>query len=229
MMKLLLFDIDLTLIDSGGAGRRSMNLAFEKIFGRQNGFHGVNFAGRTDPLILRDALAYNGLRWGRLNEEAFKKAYFAYLKAEMQKPNRRKQIQPGISAILTILSNRRNITLGLLTGNWHRGAMIKLDYFNLRRFFPTGAFADDSEIREELPPIAVRRFEVKTGVSIRAENVFIVGDTPLDVACAKPFGAKSIAVATGLFSFEELEKTQPDYLFTDFADYQNFLKIFSEN
>ncbi|MFQ6116035.1 MAG: HAD family hydrolase [bacterium] len=219
-MKLLLFDIDLTLINSGGAGRRSMTLAFEKLFGKQNGFHGVDFAGRTDPLILKDALAYNGLEWDPIVEESFKKAYFGYLETEIEKPNRRKQIQPGISEILTILARRKDI------GNWYEGAMIKLDYFNLTRFFTIGAFADDSEIREELPRIAARQFEQKMGVLIRAENVFIIGDTPLDVACAKPFGAKSIAVATGLIPFEELEKTQPDYLFTDFSDYQNFLKIF---
>ncbi|MFQ5824435.1 MAG: HAD family hydrolase [bacterium] len=226
-MKLLLFDIDLTLINSGGAGRRSMTLAFEKAFGKQNGFHGVNFAGRTDPLILKDALAYNGLQWEPLKEESFKKAYFGYLKTEIEKPYPRKQIQPGISEILNILSKRKNITLGLLTGNWYQGAMIKLGYFNLTHFFPIGAFADDSEIREELPQIAVHQFEQKTGASICTENVFVIGDTPLDVACAKPFGAKSIAVATGLFSSKELEEAHPDYLFSDLADYQNFLKIFN--
>jgi phosphoglycolate phosphatase-like HAD superfamily hydrolase len=228
-VKLLLFDIDLTLINSGAAGRRAMTQAFEKVFRKQNGFVGVDFAGRTDPLILKDALAHNGLEWDPRREESFKKTYFGYLKTEIQKPNRRKRMQPGVSEILNILSGRKDITLGLLTGNWYEGAMTKLGYFDLTRFFPFGAFADDSEIRAELPPVAVQKCKDTTGVSIGSEDVFIIGDTPLDVACAKPFGAKSIAVATGLFSTKELEEAHPDYLFTDFSDYQKFLMIFNEN
>lgn len=227
-MRLLLFDIDLTLINSGGAGRRAMSLAFEKIFAKKNGLKNVNLAGRTDPQILKDALAHKGLEWSAEKEEAFKQSYFACLKSEMKKPNPRKRIQPGILGILRILSGRRDITLGLLTGNWHQGAVIKLEYFNLYNFFKIGAFSDDSEFREKLPYIAVKRLQENYGISILPENVYIIGDTPLDVACAKPFGAKSVAVATGFFSYDELQASNPDYIFQNLNNYQKFLQVFDE-
>lgn len=227
-MKLLLFDIDLTLINSGGTGRQAMSAAFERVFGKKNGLKNVNLAGRTDPQILKDALARKGLSWSLDREHQFKQVYFESLKIEIEKPNPRKQIQPGISEILNILSTRNDITLGLLTGNWRKGAMIKLGYFNLIHFFKIGAFADDSENREELPQFAVQRLKEKFGMSILPQSVFVIGDTPLDVACAKPFRAKSVAVATGFFSYEELEAENPDYIFQNLSDYEKFLKILNE-
>ncbi|MFQ5754332.1 MAG: HAD hydrolase-like protein, partial [bacterium] len=169
-----------------------------------------------------------GLQWTPKKEDKFKKVYFEYLKSEIKKPNARKHIEPGISALLDLLGHQPDITLGLLTGNWRRGGRIKLEYFKLFHYFQIGAFADDSEMREKLPAIACRRFEQKLHKKIQPQQVFIIGDTPLDVACAKPFGAKSVAVATGFFSYAELNAAKPDYLFTDLSDSQEFLQIFNE-
>jgi len=227
-MKLLLFDIDLTLIDSARSGRRAMTLAFEKLFGIKDGMDKVNFAGRTDRAIFRDALAYQGLEWQKEKEENFKGVYFEKLKIEIAKPNSEKHLEPGVLELLNELNQREDVFLGLLTGNWRQGAQIKLEHFNLYHFFELGAFADDSENRNELPRSAVQRFSEKMGLSISPENVFIVGDTPLDIACAKSFDAKSVAVATGFFSYEDLEAAQPDFLFTDFSVSEKFLRILVE-
>jgi len=228
-LKLLLFDIDLTLIDSARSGRRAMTLAFEKLFGIKDGMDKVNFAGRTDRVIFRDALAYQGLEWQKEKEENFKSVYFEKLKIEIAKPNSAKHLEPGVLELLNELSQREDVFLGLLTGNWRQGAQIKLEHFNLYHFFELGAFADDSENRNELPQSAAQRFSEKTGLSISSENVFIIGDTPLDIACAKSFDAKSVAVATGFFSYEDLEAAQPDFLFTDFSVSENFLRILAES
>ena len=227
-MKLLLFDIDLTLIDSARAGRRAMALVFEKLFRIKDGMDKVNFAGRTDRAIFRDALAYQGLEWQKEKEDNFKGVYFEKLKSEIDKPNSGKHLEPGVLELLKELSKREDVFLGLLSGNWRQGAQIKLEHFNLYHFFKLGAFADDSENRNELPQSAAERFSEKTGLSISPENVFIIGDTPLDVACAKSFDAKSVAVATGFFSYEDLEAAQPDFLFTDFSVSENFLRILAE-
>ncbi len=224
-MKLLLFDIDLTLIDSARSGRRAMTVAFEKLFGIKDGMDKVNFAGRTDRAIFRDALIHQGMEWQKEKEENFKGVYFEQLKIEIAKPNSEKHLEPGVLELLNELSKREDNVLGLLTGNWHEGAQMKLEHFNLYHFFEFGAFADDSENRNELPQFATQRFSEKTALSISPENVFIIGDTPLDIACAKSFRAKSVAVVTGFFSYEDLEAAQPDFLFADFSVIQSFLKI----
>lgn len=227
-MKLLLFDVDMTLINTAGAGKRSMGLAFEQLFGKRNGLDKVSFAGRTDRAIFRDALLHQGIEWEAEKEERFKQSYFEHLKIEIAKPNRRKHVEPGILELLDILKDRSDVMLALLTGNWRQGAQIKLEHFGLFHFFRFGAFADDSEFRDKLPECAATRYTEKTGRDIHADNVFIIGDTPLDVACARPFGARSIAVATGFHSYEELKTVGPDYLFPDLSNTGQFLEILNK-
>ncbi len=227
-MNLLLFDVDLTLINSGGAGRRSMVLAFEKLFGTRNGLDKVNFAGRTDILILKDALAHNDLQWSQDIQSDFKKLYLENLPVEIYKQSGDKHVEPGVIKLLNILLDQPDFKLGLLTGNWRDGAKIKLEYFHLFDFFELGVFADDAEIRADLPPISAEKFEDKFGMTILPEQVFIIGDTPLDIACAKPYGARSVGVATGSFSTKELRDAKPDFLFPDLTDHEAFLSIFDE-
>lgn len=224
-MKLLLFDIDMTLIDTAGAGRQAMITAFEDLFSRRNGMESAGFAGRTDTIILKDALAHHGIKWSPEIQERFQFAYFSHLQAELDRPNPRKRVLPGIRQILETLRDHATLKIGLLTGNWREGARIKLEHFDLYHYFEIGAFSDDSEVRSELPAFAAQRFKQKTGKAIAPHNVYIIGDTPNDVACARPFGARSVAVATGLFSVEELQASNPDFLFSDLSDYQNFLNI----
>jgi phosphoglycolate phosphatase-like HAD superfamily hydrolase len=225
-MNLLLFDVDLTLINSGGSGRRSMTIAFEQLFGTKNGFHKVDFAGRTDVLIFKDALANLGRNWSADLEEKFRRTYLANLPVEIEKLSEDQHIEPGVTELLDILVTREDMTLGLLTGNWQAGAKIKLEHFGLFEKFTLGAFADDSGLRADLPAIAARRFEEKFETRILPSRVYVIGDTPRDVKCARPFGAKTVAVATGLFSREQLQAAGPDYLFEDLTDHAAFLNLF---
>ncbi len=227
-MKLLLFDVDMTLIDTAGAGRRAMIMAFEDLFTRRNGMESAGFAGRTDTIILKDALVHHGLPWSPEIQQRFQAAYFAHLQAELAKPNPRKRVLPGIRQILEKVRDHPTLKIGLLTGNWREGARIKLEHFDLYHYFEIGAFSDDSEVRSELPAFAAQRFAQITGAAIAPHDVYIIGDTPNDVACAQPFGARSVAVATGLFSVEQLQSAHPDFLFPDLSDDRAFFNIFLE-
>ncbi|RMF63657.1 MAG: hypothetical protein D6743_10410 [Calditrichaeota bacterium] len=126
------------------------------------------------------------------------------------------------------MENRPDVVLGLLTGNWRRGAELKLRHFDLWHYFKLGAFADDSEFRDRLPEVASRRFRELTDRPISPRDMFVIGDTPLDVACARPFGARSVAVATGFFSYEELQEAKPDFLLRDLSDRAAFLNLVIE-
>lgn len=226
MRDLLLFDIDGTLLLSGGAGKRAMIAAFDDIFDIKNAFDGVHMYGRTDPEILRHGLANQGLEMNENNMQMFMNRYFELLPAEMEKPAKMKRILPGIEELLPRLQKMPNIFLGLLTGNWRQSAMVKLGFFNLDKYFEIGAFADDSEIRDELVPFAVERYRQKAGEDIKPHNVWIIGDTPRDVQCARPHGARTISVLTGWHSREDVVVENPDYIFQDLTDSDAFLKIF---
>ncbi len=226
MKKLLLFDIDGTILNTGGAGKRSMIRAFEDIYGPANGFHGIHMSGKTDPMILREALVQAGLPWEEKLAELFKQRYFSLMEEEIKKPNPNKRLMPGIRELIQHLSTRSNIVLGLLTGNWKQGAAIKLSHFNLYHYFKLGAFGDDSIDREKLLPFARERFEKYYGDPIPPENIFVIGDTPRDIQSAKPHFAKSVGVATGTYSLDQLKAEHPDFLFEDFSNWESALEIF---
>lgn len=225
-MKLALFDIDLTLISTGGAGRRAMVRAFKELFLYDNGFDKISFAGRTDSGILREALTAVGQQWAEGKEEAFKARYFENLGEELQIDPQNQKVHPGIFAILDRLSDNSDVVPGLLTGNWRSGARLKLEHFGLWEYFKLGAFSDDSPYREKLPPVAAKRFFDLTGSAIVPGDMFIIGDTPKDIECTRPFGATSVAVATGFFSMEQLAEHEPDYLFEDLSDTATVLDLF---
>lgn len=225
--KLILFDIDGTLMRTAGIGRESMELAFLKIFGIRNGFDKIQMMGRTDPAILKEALANNNISWSDKLVSRFKESYCDYFIESIQIPRQGKHLCPGILDLLEALRENPNFIVGLLTGNWQETAEIKLEYFGIDHFFQVGAFADDSETRDELLPFALRRATEKTGVEIHPSQAWIVGDTPLDVQCAEPHGALTLAVATGFHSKEDLEKTNPDFVFENLENTKEILKIFS--
>ena len=226
-MKLLLFDVDGTLIHSGGAGRRSMLKVFEEIYGIEDGFKNISMYGMTDPLIFKEALANHKIVWRKEDEERFKDLYIKYLRTGIHTPKSLKRIMPGTVELLEKISQNGNLIRGLLTGNWKEGAEIKLGFFKLNHYFELGSYADDSEIREELVPFAVRRCENAKGIKLNPQEVYVIGDTPLDILCAKPYGAKTIVVATGIHTKEELLAEHPDYFFPDLTETEEILKIFS--
>jgi len=226
-MRLLLFDVDGTLIHSGGAGRRAMLKAFEQIYGIENGFKDVSMFGKTDPLILKEALANHGIKWRREEAERFKTLYVRYLRTGILTPLPQKRIMPGAVELLEEISKDPRLVRALLTGNWEKGAEIKLGFFKLHRYFELGAYADDSELREELVPIAVERCEERKGVKLKPEDVYVIGDTPLDIQCARPFGARTVVVATGIHTKEELLAEHPDHFFSDLRNTTEIVKVFS--
>lgn len=225
-LKLILFDVDGTLIRSAGAGRIAMNRAFEKVFGVTNGFESVPMMGRTDPIILKEVMRAHDIEWSAFAVQQFQTEYFPMLDEELKVPRPGVRICPGIESLLFSLKMMPHCYLGLLTGNWKLGAYSKLRHFKLNDYFMFGAFADDKEDRNRLVPVAIDRFKQKTGHSIDITNVFVIGDTVLDIECGRVHGAKTIAVATGIQSFDVLNRENPDYCFHNFSDLPRVLAIF---
>ena len=226
MKKLLLFDIDGTILNTGGAGKRAMIQAFEEVFGVPDGFHGIHMSGKTDHLILRQALEQAGLSPDQKKLDAFKNRYFELLAVEIEKPNAFKKLMPGILELIRHLHQEPDVELGLLTGNWRRGAELKLGHFGLWNYFSVGAFGDDSEDRNQLLPFALKRFAERYGEPLPIQNVYVIGDTPRDVQSARPYGARTVAIATGTYSLKALQAEKPDFLFQDLNDWALFLRIF---
>jgi len=221
-MRLVLFDIDGTLIDSGGAGVRSLDLALKDLFSIENGFHGISMAGKTDTQIIKEGIMKHGLS-ANGTIDAVIKAYLNYLRREIN--NDRKHVKPGIYEVLEELRPLQDLGLGLLTGNIEEGARIKLEPFRLNEYFPAGAFGSDDEDRNNLLPIAVKRFEELFQQKIEADNCIIVGDTPRDVECAHIYGAMCIAVATGPYSYDDLIEAGADYVVHDLSDQKSLLNF----
>ena len=212
--KLILFDIDGTLISSGGAGIRSLNRAFHRLFGIDNAFEGISMAGKTDIQIMKEGLKFYGFPHMDGNIRAVVGSYLEFLKDEINNP--RLKFKPGIKEVLDFLK-RQGMVLGLLTGNLEKGARIKLGPLGLNEYFPDGAFGSDHEDRDELLPIAIKKFS-KMGFEFTLKDCIVVGDTPRDVRCAKVHGARCIAVATGPYSKEELLATDADVVFDTLVD-----------
>ena len=220
---LLLFDIDGTLLLSGGAGFRALTRTFEEFFGVADGFSGIPVAGRTDGLILEAAITRAGLRVEGDDRARFHTRYCGILEEEILHPGPRKGLMPGVAALLDLLEARPETCSGLLTGNFARAARIKLEHFGLWRYFPYGAYGDDAEERNQLVPIAVERAR-QTGVVVDSfSDVLVVGDTPLDVQCAAAAGARSVAVATGSYDETALRDAGADTVLTDLSDAEAFL------
>jgi phosphoglycolate phosphatase-like HAD superfamily hydrolase len=216
-VKLILFDIDGTLIDSGGAGVRSLNLAFQDLFSIPDAFSAIAMAGKTDTQIIREGLVAWGLPPGDGVIPRVIVIYLSHLLDEVH--NDRRHLKNGVIELLAALSEEADrVHLGLLTGNIERGARIKLDPFGLNAYFPFGAFGDDEEDRNKLLPVAVQRYHALYGREIDFPGCVIVGDTPRDVECAKRFGAACIAVATGPYGIDQLAQSGADRVLEDLTD-----------
>ena len=214
--RLILWDIDSTLVNTGAAGQHALIRATIEWFGGDGDLTGVEIAGRTDRAIAHQIMEKYAKPAATENVDAFLDRYVSLLPDELPKRNGR--VLPGVRELLEDLSRQPSTTLGLLTGNLERGAQLKLEYYDLWHFFPFGAFADDHHDRNALGPCAVQRAAAHAGFEFRPEQVDVVGDTGHDVACGKAFGARTIAVATGSWSRERLAECAPDFLFDDLAN-----------
>ena len=210
MIRLVLFDIDGTLIHTSGAGEKAFARVFANFFGIADGTEKLKFAGRTDVGILREFFVHNAIAPSSENLEQFFEAYVFLLDHMLQ------QLPGGVHpGVWDWLHDLRTLpqppVVGLLTGNIRLGAEIKLRRFSLWEQFETGAFADDSAERNEIAAIAKKRGEVLLGTELRGEEVLIIGDTPLDIACARAIGAKVLAVGTGMYRPKDLFPLKPDW------------------
>jgi|SRR5215831_4481134 len=223
-MRLLLFDIDGTLLSARGAGRRAVKLALERVFGTSGGIDHYDLGGKTDQRIVFDVMEAAGVprhtvkaRLGDVFET------YARALAEAIGDGRNVTTLPGVADLIRRLHRTDGALVGLLTGNIEEGARIKLEPTGLWPYFSVGAFGSDHVDRRRLPSLAARRAHALTGYPFRPEQVVVIGDTPLDIECARAFGAVAVAVATGLHSRAALLNEQPDLCFDDLSDFERVI------
>lgn len=210
-MKLLLWDIDGTLLSTGGAGMRALEAATASTFSPEQNvdLSGIDWAGRTDRWIAGLIFNEYGIEHTDENVGRLLDAYITRLPEFL---NELTEVLPGVLSVLEEAASRTDVIQGLLTGNLERGAHTKLGHFGLWDYFPFGAFADDSALRNELGPHALRRAQAHSGHRFAPEDVWIIGDTPHDIECGRVIGANTLAVTTGHHTAEQLTAHRPDGL-----------------
>jgi len=221
MNSLILFDIDATLVKTGGLGVRAMGLAGQELFGPAFSTDGLDFAGRIDPLLVRELFVANGVERGSTVEHDFRKAYARHLRFLFDRSDGHTAL-PGVDVLLRRLSSGHAAAIGLLTGNFAETGSLKLERCGIDPSqFTVAVWGDDSPheppARDHLPPVAFARFRERFGRSVDPSRVTIIGDTPHDVRCAKAGGCRALAVATGKFSILELEQSGPDKVVPDLS------------
>ena len=221
---LFLFDIDGTLVLTGRAGVRGMNLAFERLYGRARALEHVPIAGRTDRAIVTDVLRALGREASDAEVAELRDAYCDSLASEIRRPvAERSGVLPGVEALLDRIASEGAAPVGLLTGNFARGARIKLGHFGLFERFAFGAFGDDHRDRRDLVPVAMSAARRAGVTPDSAADLIVIGDTPLDVECAHAHGARAVGVATGPFSVDALRAAGADLVVETLEDRERLL------
>ena len=217
-VRLVLFDIDGTILRSNGAGRRAMLAALREVFGAA-GPEDHRYDGKTDPQIVREVMRLEGHHDAHIDErmDALMALYLVQLERELQ--HTRTLVHPGIFELLDALEERHDTILGLLTGNLREGAYAKLRAAGIDPDrFRVGAFGSDHEHRPELPAVARQRAHIELGVNLEGEHLVVIGDTPADIECGRSLGVRAIGVATGAYSVDELRQHSPHAVFETLAD-----------
>jgi phosphoglycolate phosphatase len=220
-IRTILFDIDGTILKCNGAGRLSLESAALDVLGIKGEMGSVNFQGKTDPQILHESLLPAGLSSEQIAGamEKIKERYIFYLNQYIMEFE--VTLMPGIRELLHELRKRDGLLTGLLTGNFSAGARIKLSRFDLNDEFPFGVFGDDTPVRKEMPAIARNKIRDIYNVDVSFGDMFIIGDTVHDIACARHAGAVAISVGTGWTDEKTLLGEKPDYYFRDLSDTMN--------
>jgi phosphoglycolate phosphatase-like HAD superfamily hydrolase len=220
LTRVLLFDIDQTLLYTVGAGSLAMKLAFDQMFGIENGFANIEFSGRTDLFILAEALRQHGIDGGPAAQlDEFLRGYYAILPETLRQ--REGYLMPGFPQLLEALSEKPNVRLGLATGNFSEAAHIKLDYYGIDRFFAGGGFGEESLERGEVVRVAVER----TAERVPPDDILVIGDTPHDISSALENRVVAVGVATGNYTVEQLRESGAQLVFEDFSDWQGAAAI----
>jgi phosphoglycolate phosphatase-like HAD superfamily hydrolase len=220
--KLYLFDIDGTLISTGEAGNKSLDRAFLKLYNIDDAMNNIRPDGKTDPVIVREIyekkLNMQNVTRDQINHVFI--SYLFYLKEEIAMNKNYKVIQ-GVKEFLETLENKKNIIIGLGTGNIEEGGKIKLARGGLNKYFTFGGFGSDSEDRVILLKIAKEKAEKKYSCVIKDEEVLIIGDTPKDIYASQKANFKVLATCTGTYKREELEKEKPDFIVNNLREVEN--------
>lgn len=222
---LLIWDIDGTLIRIKGLGKKAMNITFMELYGISDAFNKINMAGMLDAVILKTIYDMYHIDAAKRDSAAFFKRYCEVLD-ELFKQISFSVACAGVPELLAALDEAGCFCNVLGTGNIERGARIKLSVDGLNKLFPTGGFGDEEMERWQLVEKAVANACKHFKIQFDSSNIFVVGDTPKDVACGKKLGFKTIAVATGPFSTAELHECGADFVFEDLNDKDKFLRIF---
>ena len=224
--KLVLFDIDGTILVTAGAGRRAIVKAIGEDVGTTGAFLGIRFDGKTDPQIVSELLSAAGHAppHEASRVAALCERYVALLEHELTRADVEATVMPGIHDLLDRLEAREDVLLGLLTGNLERGATLKLRAAGFApERFAVGAYGSDAADRSALPAIAAARAAARLGTAPSGHAVVIIGDTPADIACGAGIGARAIGVATGGYSVEDLAAHGPHAVFPDLSDTERVL------
>ncbi len=219
-MRLVLFDIDGTILRSGGVGRIAMERALHDVFGT-TGTSEYHYDGKTDRQIVRDQMRLEGLSDEKIDErmDELLGNYLSGLRSELAATGREVHVFEGVRELIDELDREPTITLGLLTGNVEEGAHAKLGAAGIDvSRFKVNAFGSDHEHRPELPGVAQRRAREVVGADIAGDRIIVIGDTPADIRCGEQIGARAIGVATGRYSVEDLQSHGAYAVFETLAD-----------
>lgn len=220
IMRVVLFDIDGTMLRSGGVGRVSMEAALKEVFGA-TGRSEYHYDGKTDRQIVRDLMRLEGFTDDRIDSQmdSLLAAYLVGLERGLTSGARTVQVIEGVVDLLDALEKEEKVVLGLLTGNIEAGARAKLVAADIDfARFRVNAFGSDHELRPELPAVAQQRARELLGADIEGNRMFVIGDTPADIRCGEAIGARAIGVATGRYSVDQLAEHDPWAVFETLAD-----------
>jgi phosphoglycolate phosphatase-like HAD superfamily hydrolase len=224
LTRVLLFDIDNTLLYTGGAGGLAMAQAFEQLYGVPDGFAGIEFSGRTDRFILQAGLDNHGVAGGcEVHLDEFTSLYHALLPDAMNA--REGRLMPGFPQLLDALSREPGVRLGLATGNFPEAARLKLQHFGIHGYFAGGGFGEASleradVVRAAMVALADGALPSSAGLGPSLDQILVIGDTPHDITSALDNGAVAVGVATGSYGVEALRQSGAHLAFEDFSDWQ---------
>ena len=221
MRSICLFDIDGTLLRTGGAGQKAMERALTDVFGVPEPWEDIPAAGRTDRAITHDLFTYHELAPNEQQWAEFQTVYFRHLSSTLAELEG--AVLPGIQMLLNHIATRQDVSMGLLTGNFREAARIKLQHYAIDQHFAYGGYGDHHHDRDDVARVAYAEACRHLEREVDPSAICVIGDTPSDVKCARAIGARAIAVATGMFTAAELSRSQPDELYEDFSSPELFL------
>jgi len=226
--KLLLFDIDGTLLSAHGIPKKAMANVLAKRYSNFQYDQLYDFSGRTDQEIIEHLLHYDNRDFSETLIHEILSEFCIELEKEIMN-GQPPEIHPGVNRLLPKLGNIENVFLGLVTGNVSEGARLKLEAVDFQQYFQIGGFGDDSKDRNDLPPVAQNRAEKHFNITFKSDDIWIIGDSIYDISCAQENGFRCLAVSTGKTSKEKLAAANPEFLVDDLSDLELIRKILIES